>query len=87
MSSPTPPATWLPAAIARAAVVDTPTVRTSAAGPRHLAVESPEAMRIATPEDFTRTGRHAEPEWGRDLHDPTRDEIDSFAWLGFAPRH
>jgi hypothetical protein len=78
--------TWLPAAIARAAVVDTPNVRTGPAGPRHLAAESPEAMRIATPEDFTRTGRHAEPEWSRELHDPTRDEVDSFAWLGFAPR-
>jgi hypothetical protein len=86
MSSTTSRATWLTAAIARAAVVNTPNVRTSPAGPRHLAVESPEAMRIATPEDFTRTGRHAEPEWSRELHDPTRDEVDSFAWLGFAPR-
>jgi len=86
MSSTTSRATWLPAAIARAAVVDTPNVRTSPAGPRHLAHESPETMRIATPEDFTRTGRHAEPEWSRELHDPRRDEVDPFAWLGFAPR-
>jgi hypothetical protein len=86
MSSTTSRATWLPAAIARAAVVNTPNVRTGPGGPRHLAAESPEAMRIATPEDFTHTGRHAEPEWSRQLHDPQRDEVDPFAWLGFAPR-
>jgi hypothetical protein len=30
------------------------------------------------------TGRHAEPEWSRELFDGTRDE-DPFEWLGFAP--
>jgi hypothetical protein len=86
MSSTTSLIAWLPDVIARAAVVNTPNVRTRSAGPRHLAVEGLEKMRIATPEDFARPGRHAEPEWSRELHDPTRDEVDSFAWLGFAPR-
>jgi hypothetical protein len=86
MSSTTSPAAWLPAAIARAAVVNTSYVRTRPGGPRHLATETPGPVRIATPGDVTRTGRHAEPEWSRELHDPRRDEVDSFAWLGFAPR-
>jgi hypothetical protein len=73
-------ATWLPAAIARAAVV--PPARTSA-GARHLAPETPGPVRIAAVEDVVRTGRHVEPEWSRALHDPARDEIDAFAWLGF----
>jgi len=62
MSSTTSRATWLPAAIARAAVVNNSDVRTRSSGPRHLAAESPDEVRIAMPEDFTRTGRHAEPE-------------------------
>lgn len=86
MSSTTSRATWLPAAIARAAVVNSPNVRTRPGRPRHLAPEVPGAPRIARPEDFTRTGRHAETEWSRELHDPRRDEVDPFAWLGFAPR-
>jgi hypothetical protein len=86
MSSTTSRATWLPAAIARAAVVNSPNVRTSPAGPRHLAPETPGDVRIAMPEDFTRTGRHAEPEWSRGLHDPVRDEVDSFTWLGVGRR-
>jgi hypothetical protein len=76
-------ANWLPAAIARAAVVaPTPTARP---GGRHLAFEAPGALRIAAPEDFTRTGRHVEPEWSRELHDPRRDDVDAFDWLGFGP--
>jgi hypothetical protein len=86
MSSTTSRATWLPAAIARAAVVNSPNVRTSPAGPRHLAPETPGEVRIAMPEDFTRTGRHAEPEGSRGLHDPVRDEVDFFARLGFGRR-
>ena len=54
------------------------------AGPRHLAAGAAGAVSVATPEDLARTGRHAEPEWSRELHDPKRDEIDPFAWLGFA---
>jgi hypothetical protein len=86
MSSTASRATWLPAAIAPAAVVNEPNVRTRPGTPRHLAPDVPGVVRIAMPEDFTRTGRHAETEWSRDLHDPRRDEVDSFAWLGFAPR-
>ncbi|UOY03524.1 hypothetical protein [Blastococcus sp. PRF04-17] len=52
------------------------------AGPRHLAADDG-SVSIATPEDLARTGRHAEPEWTRELHDPRRDEVDPFAWLGF----
>jgi hypothetical protein len=40
-------------------------------------------VRIAAPEDLTRRGRHVEPEWSRDLHDPARDELDALDWLGF----
>ena len=29
------------------------------------------------------SGRHVEPEWSRDLHDPDRDELDALDWLGF----
>jgi hypothetical protein len=86
MSSTTSPAAWLPTAIARAAVVDASYVRTRPGGPRHLAPEIPGTVRIAGPAEVTRTGRHSEPEWSRELHDPRRDEVDSFAWLGFAPR-
>jgi hypothetical protein len=28
-------------------------------------------------------GRHAEPEWSREMFDATRDE-DPFQWLGFS---
>jgi hypothetical protein len=81
MTSSASSATWLPAAIARDAVVHpTPTVRP---GGRHLAPEVPGPVRIATPEDLTRAGRHAEPAWSRGLHDPRRDEADAFNWLGF----
>ena len=41
-------------------------------------------VRIAAPEDLTRAGRHTEPEWTRDLHDPRRDEVDALDWLGFS---
>ena len=37
---------------------------------------------LATPQDVVRTGRHAEPEWAREAHDPHRDG-DAFEWLGF----
>ena len=81
MSSSASSATWLPAALARAAVV-TPAQRVQEGG-RHLAPEVPGLVRIAAPEDLTRAGRHTESEWTRGLHDPRRDEIDAFEWLGF----
>jgi hypothetical protein len=33
--------------------------------------------------DLDRRGRHAEPEWSREMFDSLRDE-DPFDWLGFA---
>ncbi|NYJ06832.1 hypothetical protein [Petropleomorpha daqingensis] len=48
---------------------------------RHRAPENTE-VRIASPQDVVRTGRHAEPEWAREAHDPQRDG-DPFEWLGF----
>ena len=54
---------------------------TSSLVPQHRASESAE-VRIATPQDVVRTGRHAEPEWVREQHDPQRDG-DAFEWLGF----
>jgi hypothetical protein len=81
-------ATWLPAAIARAAVVTAPPAQDVPRPGRHSAPEVRGTIRIATPEDLARTGRHAESEWSRDLHDPRRDEVDSLSWLGFTPtRH
>ncbi len=81
-------ATWLPAAIARAAVVTARPAQNVPGTGRHSAPGIPGSVRIATPEDLLRPGRHAEPEWTRDLHDPERDEVDSLSWLGFRPsRH
>ena len=48
---------------------------------RHRAPETAE-VRTATPRDVARAGRHAEPEWTRQVHDPRRDG-DPFEWLGF----
>ena len=78
MSSSASSATWLPAALARRAIVPPATH-----GGRHLAPEAPGNPRIAAPEDLTRAGRHTESEWHRMLHDPRRDEIDALDWLGF----
>ena len=77
MSSSASSATWLPGPLARRAL------QSPATGGRHLAPEVPGLMRIAAPEDFTRAGRHTESEWGRELHDPRRDEVDALEWLGF----
>jgi hypothetical protein len=81
MSSSTSSAARLPKARARLVVAPAPTVRT---GARHLAPEVPGLVRIAAPADVTRSGRHLEPEWSRELHDPRRDEIDALDWLGFS---
>jgi hypothetical protein len=83
MTSSASSASWLPAAIARAAVVHpAPADRP---GGRHLAPDVPGMVRIAAPEDLSRSGRHTESEWSRDLHDPRRDPMDAFEWLGFGP--
>jgi hypothetical protein len=87
MTSSASSANWLPAAIARAAVVTAPRTQAVPTTGRHLAPERPGAApRIATPDDLMRRGRHAEPEWSRVLHDPKRDDVDPLSWLGFAPR-
>jgi len=78
MSSSSSPAAWLPGALVRRTVVPTATH-----GGRHLAPELPGVVRIAAPEDLTRAGRHTEPEWSRELHDPRRDVADALEWLGF----
>jgi hypothetical protein len=79
MTSSTSWAPRLPVA-ARRVLTPAPVVRS---GGRHLAPEIPGLVRIAAPEDLTRVGRHVEPEWSRELHDPRRDESDVLDWLGF----
>jgi len=77
MSSTASSAPWLPGPLARR------TIAPPANSGRHLAPEAPGSVRIAAPEDLSRTGRHTESEWSRELHDPRRDEIDALEWLGF----
>ncbi len=81
MSSSASSATWLPAAIARAAVVFP---APPAAGPRHLAPDTDDAVMhtVVAETQEAPPGRHAEPPWSRELFDPSRDE-DPFVWLGF----
>jgi hypothetical protein len=78
--------TWLPAAVARAAIVPpypySFPLRTT--GGRHSAPEFAAVLEaVATELDLSRRGRHAEPEWSRQVFDPVRDEGDVFEWLGF----
>ena len=80
-------ATWLPAAIVRAAVVTPPPAQRVPAVGRHTAPERPGTVPVAAQDELARTGRHAEPEWSRELFDPSRDEIDPLTWLGFAEQH
>jgi len=85
MTSSASPATWLPAAIMRAAVVTAPPAQWVPPG-RHRAPELAATMEsVATGQDLQRRGRHAEPEWHRELFDAVRDE-DPLDWLGFANR-
>jgi hypothetical protein len=80
MSSTTFPITWLPSAIVRLAV---PAPASAPSGPRHLAPDADDArMDAVTTETISSRGRHAEPEWSREVFDRLRDE-DPFAWLGF----
>jgi hypothetical protein len=80
MTSSASAASWLPAAIARAAVL-TPPAPAVPAGGRHFAPAAPARVEIVTA-DQAGPGRHAEPEWSRELFDAARDE-DPFEWLGF----
>jgi hypothetical protein len=81
MTSFASPAIWLPAAIARAAVVPPSAPAGHAAG-RHSAAEASGLVEIVAAEQ-TGPGRHAEPEWSRGMFDAIRDE-DPFEWLGFS---
>jgi hypothetical protein len=76
-------ATWLPAAIVRAAVVPAPTEKP---GGRHRAPTVPGPFAFATPQDLVRRGRHAGIEPSRVLLDPVRDEVDSLSRPGLATR-
>ena len=80
MTSFASPPSWLPAALARAAVV--PPAATTSAPARHAAPESPGPVAIVAGRQ-TGPGRHAEPAWSRELFDARRDE-DPFEWLGFS---
>jgi hypothetical protein len=73
----------LPAGIARAAVVSAPPAQRVPGTGRHSATEAPGIVRIATPEDLLRVGRHAAPEWdGRlPVHDRLRDELAAVDWF------
>lgn len=55
-------ATWLPAAIVRAAVVSAPPAQNVPSTGRHAAPQVAGTIRIATPDDLLRTGRHARSE-------------------------
>ena len=80
MTSAATSATWLPAAIARAAVLTSPAPAVPSGG-RHSAPEAAGRLEIVGVE-HARPGRHAEPEWSREMFDAARDE-DPFEWLGF----
>jgi hypothetical protein len=81
MSSPASSATWLPLAVARAAIVDAPPAQRVPAVGRHAAPEVPGLVEIVAAERL-RPGRHAEGEWSREVFDPQRDD-DALEWLGF----
>ena len=80
MTSFASPPTWLPAAIARAAVVP-PSAPGLTVGGRHSAPDRSGLVEIVAAGQ-TGPGRHAEPEWSRETFDAARDE-DPFEWLGF----
>ena len=83
MTSSASSAAWLPAAITRAAVVTPPAAQWVPTTGRPSAPEAATTVAMTGDLDRDRHGRHAEPEWSRQLFDSLRDE-DPFAWLGFA---
>jgi hypothetical protein len=83
MTSSAFPASWLPAAIVRAAVVTPPAAQWVPMSGRHSAPELEMVQVAASDQDRVGGGRHAEPEWSREVFDVLRDE-DPFDWLGFA---
>jgi hypothetical protein len=80
MTSTASTAIWLPAAIAHAAVVR-PSPTAVRPGGRHTAVDASGLLELVAPVQAG-PGRHAEPEWSRQVFDAFRDE-DPFEWLGF----
>jgi hypothetical protein len=75
-------ASWLPAAAVRAAVVTSPPAQRVPTAGRHSAPELGSVSdSMAT--EIGRPGRHAEPEWSREVFDSLRDE-DPLDWLGFS---
>ena len=85
MTSSASSATWVPAVIARVAVV-TPlpqALPVAPTGGRHNGPEFAQVLEIVASEfDLERRGQHAEPRWSREVYDSARDE-DPFDWLGF----
>lgn len=79
------PAGWLPAVLTRAPAARRPAPDRS--GGRHSAPEPAGLTETVDPgTDLVRPGRHAEPNWTRQLFDPARDEVDPLDWLGFEAR-
>ena len=75
---------WLPAAIVRAAVVPPAPAQRVPTGGRHSAPEVGAIVEAAAGDlEPAGRGRHAEPEWSRQMFDSLRDE-DPLDWLGFA---
>lgn len=86
MTSSTFPSRRLPAALLRRPAMSRTATPVRTTG-RHSAPESADvADAAATDQDRTRPGRHAEPDWVRQLFDPARDEVDPLDWLGFQAR-
>ena len=83
MTSSASSASWLRAAIVRAAVVAPPAARWVPTSGRHGVPQFETMAAMADDVDFPRPGRRAEPEWSREMFDSQRDE-DPFDWLGFA---
>ncbi len=76
-------ATWLPAGIARKALLATSRVRPRAPQPER-AGQAVLTEAVLTQPETPPSGPHAAPEWTRELFDPARDG-DPLEWLGFAP--
>jgi hypothetical protein len=77
-----PPEGWISASAvgAGATPAEDQRMTSSASSATWLPVAIARAENVAA--ERTGPGRHAEPEWSRDMYDATRDE-DPFEWLGF----
>jgi hypothetical protein len=77
MSSTVSPAAWLQAAVALPVHAGAASV---ARGGRHRAPEVPGEVEILTSEQIAARGRHAEPDWRCEVHDPAAEEADALEW-------